>query len=52
MGSKIKFIPAGSIGWIIDIRLEKERPGSAASCRVLFPEGVYWVLEWWIRKIN
>ena len=52
MGSKIKFIPAGSIGWVVDIRSEKERPNSAASCLVLFPEGVYWVLEWWIKKIN
>lgn len=49
-GNKTKLVAAATNGWVIDKYVDKNRPGSIVVYRILFPEGVFWVSQCWIRE--
>lgn len=49
LGTKARMLQS-SMGWVIDRYIDEDKPGSIIVYRVLFPEGVFWVSQCWLRK--
>jgi hypothetical protein len=50
LGSPVRFIRSGTVGWVVEKYADKKRPGSIVVYRVLFPDGIFWISQYWLKK--
>ena len=52
LGTHAVYIERGSVGWVVEKFSRLDKPGSAMQFRVLFPAGLCWVSQYFLRCVK